>query len=144
MSSFAGLGASDAAVFGGDISRSELLDFVDNGGNLLIALAPGASDAVRSLASDCGVEPDARGGAQAVDHFSFQAAGGAADASLVAISSWVDSDAILGAARPAAPVLFRGVAASVPTSSELVSRSGGRAVDVLVREGRVGDSEPKK
>lgn len=104
------------------MSRSSIVDFVDAGGNVILALAPGASDNVRSLAAECGVEVDAKG-TVVFDHFSrHQPSGGDADATLVATSAWVDSDAILGAgARPGAPVLFRGVAQAVPSSAELVT-----------------------
>lgn len=112
--------------FGGDISKSTIVDFVDNGGNVLVALAPGASDTVRWLAAECGVELDAKG-TQVYDHFSYQAAGGASDPLLVATSAWVDSDAILGAKRPKSPVLFKGIAQAVPTSSELVNGAPGLA-----------------
>lgn len=103
------------------MTKSTVVDFVDAGGNVLLALAPGASDAVRALAAECGVEADAKG-TVVYDHFSRQAAGGADDATLVASSAWVDSDAILGGSRPEGPVLFRGVAQAVPTASELVRR----------------------
>jgi hypothetical protein len=78
---------------------------------------------MRALAAECGVEADAKG-TKVYDHFARQAAGGADDATLVATGAWVRSEAILGAG-PAAPVLFRGVAEAVPTSSELVRRGAG-------------------
>ena len=114
--------APKASGLGGELSRAAVLDFVDAGGNVLLALAPGASDAMRALAAECGVEVDAKG-TLVHDHFSRQAAGGAADATLVATSAWVDSDAILGprGERPNAPVLFRGVAQVAPTGAELVT-----------------------
>ncbi|KIZ07826.1 oligosaccharyltransferase complex subunit beta [Monoraphidium neglectum] len=112
--------APRATSFGGSLSKASILEWADAGGNLLVALAPGASDLVRGLAADLGVEVDAKG-TRLYDHFSRQAAGGATDPSLVATSAWIDSDAFLGAARPSSPVLFRGVAQAVPTSSELVT-----------------------
>jgi hypothetical protein len=148
--------------FGGDVNKLSIVDFVDAGGNVLIALSPDASDTMRGIAAECGVEVrgGARGGVrgagggepgafrrleppqtapvpktrlpappqvdakgtQVFDHFSRQAGAGP---DLVVTSQWVDSGAILGKDRPAAPVLFRGVAEVVPTGSELV-RGGGR------------------
>ncbi|KAI8472693.1 MAG: dolichyl-diphosphooligosaccharide-protein glycosyltransferase [Monoraphidium minutum] len=112
--------APHATGFGGDVTRTAILDFVDAGGNLLLALAPGASAAMRGLAADVGAEPLEPRGAAVFDHFSRQAAGGAADPALIATSAWADSVAVFGGAPPAAPVLFRGVAAAVPAGSELV------------------------
>jgi hypothetical protein len=123
--------AQHRAGFGGSLSKASILEWADAGGNLLVALAPGASDLVRGLAADLGVEVDAKG-TRLYDHFSRQAAGGATDPSLVATSAWIDSDAFLGAARPSSPVLFRGVAQAVPTSSELVGGGPGGVADELL------------
>lgn len=115
-----------ATSLGGDLTRSSILEFADAGGNVVLALSSSASDLMRSLAADLGVEVDAKG-TKVYDHFSRQAAGGADDPTLVATSAWIDADAVLGSERPKAPVLFRGVAQAVPTSSELalVALSGG-------------------
>ncbi|GBF95806.1 hypothetical protein Rsub_08242 [Raphidocelis subcapitata] len=113
--------APQATELGGSITKSEVLDFIDRGGNVLLALARGASDLMRDLAAEVGVEVDAKGTA-VFDHFSRQAAGGAEDATLVASAAWFDSDALFGgAARPEGPVLFRGVAQGVPAASELIT-----------------------
>lgn len=112
--------APKASSFGGDVSKNSIVEFVDSGRNLILALGAGASDTVRSLAAEVGVEVDAKG-TEVYDHFSHQAAGGADDATLVTTTAWVDSAAILGAEKPGAPVLFRGVAQVVPFSSELVT-----------------------
>ncbi|KAF6264698.1 dolichyl-diphosphooligosaccharide-protein glycosyltransferase [Scenedesmus sp. NREL 46B-D3] len=106
--------APKATKFGGDISSEAILDFVDSGKNLLLAASSDASDAVRSLALECGVELDDKGTA-VYDHFSHQAAGGAADPTLIATAAMVDSQAIFGGSQP------QGVAATVPSSSELVT-----------------------
>ncbi|KAI8463906.1 MAG: Dolichyl-diphosphooligosaccharide--protein glycosyltransferase subunit WBP1 [Monoraphidium minutum] len=93
---------------------------MDRGGNVVLALSAGASDLMRGLAAELGVEVDAKG-TRVYDHFSRQAAGGASDATLVATSAWPALPAIVGSPGPAAPVLFRGVAQAVPTNSELVT-----------------------
>lgn len=81
------------AEFGGDIDNQAILDFVDSGKNLLVAASPDASDSIRSLALECGVELDEQGAA-VYDHFSHQAANGAHDPTLVATSAVVDSEAV--------------------------------------------------
>eukprot|EP00878_Enallax_costatus_P006352 GHUV01006660.1.p1 GENE.GHUV01006660.1~~GHUV01006660.1.p1 ORF type:complete len:262 (+),score=62.04 GHUV01006660.1:98-883(+) len=110
--------APKASNFGGDVSNQAILDFVDSGKNLLLAASPDASDNIRSLALECGVELDDKG-ATVYDHFSHQAADGADDPTLVATTAVVESSAIFGSNQPKAPVLFQGAAATVPSSSEL-------------------------
>jgi hypothetical protein len=75
------------------------LDFVDSGKNLLLAANSDASDAVRSLALECGVELDDMG-TSVYDHFSHQAAGGASDPTLITTAAVVNSKAIFGSSPP--------------------------------------------
>lgn len=112
--------APKAASFGGDITSKGILDFVDSGKHLILTGSSDASDTIRSLALECGVEFDDKG-TTLFDHFSHQAAGGATDPTVVATSHIVESRAIFGNSQPQAPVLFKGVAATVPSSSDLVT-----------------------
>lgn len=59
-------------VFASDIDDigDELLDFMNKGGNLLVATDENASNSLRDFAENCGVEFDTTG-SYAVDHFSF-------------------------------------------------------------------------
>ena len=54
--------------FGGSVDATALLDFVDAGHDLLLATDSDASDELRELAADLGVEFDTKGSA-IVDHF---------------------------------------------------------------------------
>jgi oligosaccharyltransferase complex subunit beta len=72
---------------------------VDSGKNLLLAASSDASDAIRSLALECGVELDDKGTA-VYDHFSHQAAGGASDPTLIATAAVASSKAIFGSSPP--------------------------------------------
>lgn len=87
------------AGFGGDLTSKGILDFVDSGKHLILTGSSEASDMIRSLALECGVEFDDKGTA-VYDHFSHQAAGGAADATVIATSQVVDSKAIFGSTSP--------------------------------------------
>ena len=51
------------------IAFEDILDFTNNGGNLLLAINGKMSDSVRSFAESCGVEFDSRG-TFVIDHFS--------------------------------------------------------------------------
>jgi oligosaccharyltransferase complex subunit beta len=80
---------------------------VDSGRHLIIAGSSEASDTIRSLALECGVEFDDKGTAL-YDHFSHQAAGGASDPTLVATSHIVESKAVFGDQQPKVCVWGRG------------------------------------
>jgi hypothetical protein len=93
------LSKQNTTGFGGDITSKGILDFVDSGRHLLLAGSSEASDTIRSLALECGVELDDKGTAL-YDHFAHQAAGGASDPTLVATSHIVHSKAIFGDHQP--------------------------------------------
>lgn len=47
--------------FGGDLSPEAIAEFVDNGGNVIVAGSPTAGDAIRDLAAEFGLELDEPG-----------------------------------------------------------------------------------
>jgi hypothetical protein len=57
-----------AAEFGGSVDATGLLDFVDAGHDLFLAIDPDASDELRELAADLGVNFDTKGSV-ITDHF---------------------------------------------------------------------------
>lgn len=57
-----------AAEFGGSLDATGLLDFVDAGHDLFLAIDPDASDELRELAADLGVDFDTKGSV-ITDHF---------------------------------------------------------------------------
>ena len=56
--------------FGGDLNPDAVAEFVDNGGNVLIAGSPAAGDAIRDLAPEFGVELDDPG-SYVIDHLNY-------------------------------------------------------------------------
>ncbi|CAD7704855.1 unnamed protein product [Ostreobium quekettii] len=119
--------APRAKAFGEGVGVRDVLDFIDAGHDLLLAAGPDQSSRVSELAAECGVDLDAPG-TMVHDHISFadcklESPKGAS--TLVVASHAVDSGAILGrmaeGGRLKAPVVFRGVAATVPRESELVT-----------------------
>lgn len=46
------------AEFGGDIKVSTITEFIDKGGNVLVAANTNIGEPIRELASECGVEFD--------------------------------------------------------------------------------------
>lgn len=48
--------------FGGSVDLAAVLDFVDSGHDLILAADPSASDLIRDIATECGVDFDEAGG----------------------------------------------------------------------------------
>jgi oligosaccharyltransferase complex subunit beta len=59
---------------GGDLSPEAIAEFVDYGGNVLIAGSPNAGDAIRDLAAEFGVELDDPN-SLVIDHLNYDAIG---------------------------------------------------------------------
>lgn len=79
------------------------MDFVDNGGNVLVAGSSDIADNVRDLASEVGFEFDEANSA-VFDHINFAND----DHTLVTSTNVVDADIITGG-KPKKPIHFRGV-----------------------------------
>ncbi|KAL9245993.1 hypothetical protein vseg_019582 [Gypsophila vaccaria] len=104
----------------GSLKLSDVLDFVDNGGDLILAANDNASEFVRSVASECGVDFDEDSSAVVVDHTSYAVSEIEGDHTLIASDNLIKSDVILGREKIEAPVLFRGIAHSVNPANSLV------------------------
>jgi oligosaccharyltransferase complex subunit beta len=88
-----------AGFAGGSIDLDSILEFVDSGRNLVLAASSQASDLVRSLAAEVGVDLDDRGTA-VYDHIQHaQGPSGAADHTLIIANDVVRSKAIFGDAE---------------------------------------------
>ncbi|XP_065875198.1 dolichyl-diphosphooligosaccharide--protein glycosyltransferase 48 kDa subunit [Euphorbia lathyris] len=104
--------------FGGSLSLPGVLDFVDSGRDLIIAADESASDFIKSIATECGVDFDEDPSAVVIDHKNYAVSQTEADHTLIASSGFIESDIILGKAKIEAPVLFKGIAHSInPTNS---------------------------
>ncbi len=87
---------------------------MDSGRNVLLAASPVLSETMRSLASECGVDFEDKG-TQVFDHFSNPG-----DHSLIITNNVVDAPAIVGS-NIDAPILYKGLAHSVPHDAELIT-----------------------
>ncbi|CAK9142600.1 unnamed protein product [Ilex paraguariensis] len=106
--------------FGGSIDSSAILDFVDSGHDLIITADMGASDLIREIAIECGVDFDEDPSALVIDHTSFAISDTEGDHTLIASDAFVQSDVILGSTKIEAPVLFQGIGHSLNPSNSLV------------------------
>lgn len=94
--------------FGGDLSAEKLTEFIDDGGNLLVAGSSETGDALRDLASECGFEVD-EDGASVIDHLNYDISDKGDHTTIVANPSHlIDSQVIVGDRSKVAPLLYRG------------------------------------
>jgi len=100
--------------FGGSLTVDQLVDFVDAGGNVLVAASDQTGDILREIAAESGFEADEEGAA-VIDHLNFDveldaAAGGKHTTVLADPANLIKSEEIVGksGAKGAAPILYRG------------------------------------
>jgi oligosaccharyltransferase complex subunit beta len=119
--------ASGIKSFGGALDSEAILDFVDAGHDLILAADSRASEEVRNLASDLGVDLEARGSV-VTDTLGGVAQSKAVDASLVLSTQVLDAPAVFGETPIKDPILFRGIGASIaPDSQQAFQVLGGEA-----------------
>jgi len=104
--------------FGGAIDVSSVLDFVDSGRNLLLAVTSDVGEPVREIAGESGVNFDTEGNT-VIDHMSFDKSDLEGDHTLLVAD---DFNHMLLSKRMRAPVLFEGIAASLDPDNRLVSQ----------------------
>lgn len=112
--------APNADRFGGSINQAAVLEFVDSGRDLIVALDANSSDLIRDIATECGVEFDEDPAVMVVDHTSYALSKTEGDHTLVASDDFIGSDVILGSKKIEAPVLFRGIGHTINPSNSLV------------------------
>jgi len=93
--------------FGGSISVKEIINFIDRGGNVLVAASSQVGDAVRELATECGFELDDEDTA-VIDHLNFDTVLDDGYHTIVVASAknMLQAPLILGETKK--PVLFKG------------------------------------
>ncbi|KAM4089016.1 hypothetical protein ACB094_07G117300 [Castanea mollissima] len=106
--------------FGGSIDLAAILDFVDSGHDLIIAADSNASDLIREIATESGVDFDEDPAALVIDHISYAVSNTEGDHTLIASDEYIKSDVILGSKKIEAPVLFQGIGHSLNPSNSLV------------------------
>ncbi|KAL2498417.1 Dolichyl-diphosphooligosaccharide--protein glycosyltransferase 48 kDa subunit [Abeliophyllum distichum] len=106
--------------FGGSLDLEGVLDFVDSGHDLILAAETSASDLIRSVAAECGVDFDEDPSAMVIDHTGYAVSQIEGDHTLIAADDFVQSDVILGSTKIEAPVLFKGTGHSLNPDNSLV------------------------
>merc|ERR1712170_338152 len=95
--------------FGGNLDVQAITNFIDGGGNVLVAGSSQVGEPIRDLASECGVEYDEEGTA-VIDHLNYDVADP---------ENLIKAPMIVGD-KASAPVLFRGVGMSADPDNPLV------------------------
>ncbi|KAL7141731.1 hypothetical protein ABFS83_08G073200 [Erythranthe nasuta] len=106
--------------FGGSLNIEGVLDFVDSGHDLILAGDSNASDLIRNIAAECGVEFDEDTSAMVIDHAGYAVSETEGDHTLIASDEFIQSDVILGSKKLEAPVLFKGIGHSLNPENSLV------------------------
>ncbi|KAJ0076489.1 hypothetical protein Patl1_36337 [Pistacia atlantica] len=92
--------------FGGSINVASIVEFVDSGHDLIIAADTNASDLIREIATECGVDFDEDATAMVIDHTSYAVSNTDGDHTLIASDDFIKSDVILGSKKIEASARF--------------------------------------
>ncbi|XVF01436.1 hypothetical protein REPUB_Repub04eG0089000 [Reevesia pubescens] len=106
--------------FGGSVDVAAIINFVDSGHDLIIAADSNASDLIRDVATECGVDFDEDPSAMVLDHTSYAVSETEGDHTLIASDDFINSDVIFGSKKIEAPVLFMGIGHSLNPANSLV------------------------
>ncbi|XP_033120799.1 dolichyl-diphosphooligosaccharide--protein glycosyltransferase 48 kDa subunit-like [Anneissia japonica] len=105
--------------FGGNIGEDTVLDFIDGGGNVLVAAGSSIGDPIREIGSNCGVEFDEENTA-VIDHLNFDVKDEGMHTLIVADpSNIIESKTIVGD-KKLNPILFKGVGMTADPENPLV------------------------
>jgi len=104
--------------FGGSLSAEAMMDFVDNGGNLLVTSGLVTGDVLREIASESGFEVD-EDGTYIIDHHNFDAKDEGYHTRVVASADhMIKSDLIVGGGK--LPLLYQGTGLLTDPANPLV------------------------
>jgi len=93
--------------FGGNINVETITQFLDNGGNILVAASSSSGDILQEIASECGFELDQEGSA-VIDHLNYDVKDEGKHTLLVADpANLIKASTIIGSEQ-IGPLLFRG------------------------------------
>lgn len=119
------------------MNAQTIADFIDNGGNVLVAANENAGEAIRQLAIECGLEISEEK-AIAIDHFNFDVNDNGVHSLLVLNKeNLISAKTMVGNKNKLNPILYRGVGIASDPNNELV-------LDVLVGSATTYAYNPSK
>lgn len=106
--------------FGGQLSTSTIAEFIDDGGNVLIAASSSSGEALRELATECGFEIDEEKAA-VIDHLNYDVELDEGDHTTIVAhpDKLINSELIVGT-KKVNPLLYRGTGVIVDRENSLV------------------------
>lgn len=112
--------APSVEEFGGGISVESIAQFVDDGGNVLVAGSSTSGEGIRELASECGFEIDEENAA-VIDHLNYDELLDTGDHTTIVASpkNLIDSEIIVGG-KNIKPLLYRGTGILADRENPLV------------------------
>ncbi|KAG6802853.1 dolichyl-diphosphooligosaccharide--protein glycosyltransferase 48 kDa subunit [Apis mellifera caucasica] len=113
--------APSVEEFGGALSVETITDFIDGGGNVLVAGSSQSGDALHELASECGFEIDEEGSA-VIDHLNYDVSDNGYHTKIVADpANLIDAPAIVGN-KNINSLLYQGTGLIADTENPLILR----------------------
>lgn len=111
--------APSVEEFGGDLNVDKVAEFIDNGGNVLVAGSSATGEALRELATECGFEVDEEGAA-VIDHLNHDVSDQGDHTTIVASPANLISSSIVVGDKNVAPLLYRGTGLLADRENSLV------------------------
>ncbi|XP_017774458.1 PREDICTED: dolichyl-diphosphooligosaccharide--protein glycosyltransferase 48 kDa subunit [Nicrophorus vespilloides] len=112
--------APSVEEFGGSLNTDTITQFIDEGGNVLIAGSSATGDVLRELASESGFEVDEEG-AFVIDHFNYDVSDEGQHTKIVASPEHlIDAEIIVGDKKNIKPMLYQGTGILADPENPLV------------------------
>lgn len=105
--------------FGGDINVDKITEFIDGGGNVLVAGSSKSGEALRELATECGFEVD-EDGAAVIDHLNYDVSDSGDHTKIVASPENLISSPTIVGSKNVAPLLYQGTGLLADRENSLV------------------------
>jgi len=105
--------------FGGNVDVAAITNFIDGGGNVLVAASSDIGEPLRDLGAECGIEFDEEKTA-VIDHLNYDVADDGQHTLIVAdTADIIEAKTVVGE-KATSPVLFRGVGMTADPDNPLV------------------------
>lgn len=105
--------------FGGEINVDKITEFIDGGGNVLVAASSKSGEALRELATECGFEVD-EDGAAVIDHLNYDVSDSGDHTKIVASPENLISSPNIVGSKTVAPLLYQGTGLLADRENSLV------------------------
>lgn len=105
--------------FGGEVGVDKITEFIDNGGNVLVASSSKSGEALRELATECGFEVD-EDGAAVIDHHHYDVSDTGDHTKIVASPENLISSTLIVGSKNVAPLLYQGTGLLADRENSLV------------------------